>query len=84
MLKLNSFISGSAVFFLLLLAGCGGGEKSTKLLKSLNDSNIKRVSTLYTVFQGQHGMKGPKDEEELKSFIVRSRPKSSGEDWCIT
>ena len=54
---------------LLVVAGCSGGDQSTKLLQKVNDSNIKRVSMLYTVFQGQHGMKGPEDESELKGFI---------------
>jgi hypothetical protein len=60
---------------LLLAAGCGG-DKSTKLLQELNDSNIKRVSMLYTVFQGQHGMRGPKDENELKDFISSQGPRA--------
>ena len=57
--------------FILLLAlvlGCGGNSAEETLAK-LNDSNIKRLSSLYWAFQKQNNWVGPSNEQEFKAFV---------------
>jgi len=57
--------------FMLLLAlvlGCQADSAEDKLAK-LNDSNIKRLASLYWAYQKQHNWIGPSDEQEFKTFI---------------
>jgi len=72
--------TSSRVFFGLLLAigvtmlsGCGGGAES--MIAKANDSNVKRLATMYNFFHLMNNFKGPKDEAELKSFIEAQDPK---------
>jgi len=39
------------------------------MLAELNDSNIKRVANVYSMFQFRNDMKGPKDEAALMSYL---------------
>lgn len=67
---------------LLNFPGCGG-EPAAQMMAEVNDLNIKRVSSLYAVYQGQHNFKGPTDEAELKTFIAQqdaTRLKNIGVD----
>ena len=50
------------------LIGCGVSDPND-LLAAANDSNIQRVANLYEAFQSRHDWRGPKDEEEFKSFL---------------
>ncbi len=52
------------------LPGCGSGSSPESMLANASDNNVKRVSRMYTVYQMRHGMVGPKDEAELKEFIL--------------
>lgn len=63
--------------FLVLstMLGCGSGDVADKMFAEANDMNIKRVSSLYAVYQAQHKFKGPKDEAELKSFVSQQNEK---------
>ena len=62
-------IAGLASVLLIALVGCGGGDSSDSMMASANDSNIKRLGTLYSMFHGQNKLLGPKDEAEFKQFI---------------
>lgn len=54
---------------LCMSTGCGSGDVAGDMFAKANDVNIKRVSSLYSVYAAQHGYKGPKDEAEFKAFI---------------
>ena len=60
---------------LLLSVGCGSGDIAGDMFAKANDLNIKRLSSLYSVYSAQHGYKGPKDEAEFKAFIGQIDPK---------
>ena len=60
---------------LWLSTGCGSGDVAGDMFAKANDVNIKRVSSLYSVFVAQHGYKGPKDEAEFKAFIGKQDKK---------
>ena len=65
-------IVGSAVVTvsLLLAAGCSGGKRMP-VVPVQNDTNIKRVASLYTQYQTRNGWAGPKTEAEFKEFIAK-------------
>lgn len=77
MRKTFHFCTLSAVLAVLVtvVSGCGSGDAADQMFAEANDMNIKRVSSLYAVFQGQHKYKGPKDEAEFKSFISQQNEK---------
>ena len=55
------------------LPGCGrnsGGE----MIAANNDTNIKRLGTLYGLFHLRNGLRGPRDEAEFKAFIAAQDP----------
>lgn len=54
--------------------GCGDRDP-TDLLAAANDSNIQRLANLYEAFQSRHNWRGPKDEEDFKSFLKGWNPK---------
>jgi hypothetical protein len=62
-----------AVFFIasavVLLSGCGDGNPADSMIAANNDSNIKRLASMYSLFHLRNNFKGPKDEAELKDFI---------------
>lgn len=53
---------------LLTLSGCGG-NKGDAMIAANNDTNIKRLGTMYGFFHLKNQFKGPKDEAEFKRFI---------------
>lgn len=74
------------VFVLLgasvLLTGCNGADADS-MIAAANDTNVKRLATLYTYFHIQNKNKGPKNEEQLREFIESqdaSRLKRGGID----
>jgi hypothetical protein len=54
---------------LLEFSGCSGRPTDDQLFQTANDSNIKRITSLYTVFQGLHQWHGPADESEFIAFV---------------
>ncbi len=57
--------------FLLLVAtlsGCGG-NKGNEMIAANNDTNIKRLGTMYGFFHLRNQFRGPKNEDEFKKFI---------------
>ena len=71
MKKLQISIASMACLLavLWLSPGCGPGDVAGDMFAKANDVNIKRLSSLYSVFSAQHGYQGPKDEAEFKAFI---------------
>jgi hypothetical protein len=63
-------VCGAAVLATLTaaLAGCTA-DKNASQIAAMNDTNIKKVTNLYTGYMTRNGWKGPKDEAELKAFI---------------
>lgn len=53
---------------LVMLAGCGGSDLPE--LADLNNSNIRRVHSIYKMYMSAHDFKGPKNEEELKKHCA--------------
>ena len=56
---------------LLLASWFAGPGCSNKLpsLETLNDSNIRRLHSAYSIYMKRNGFTGPKDEQELKSYL---------------
>ncbi len=49
--------------------GCGGGNKADSMIAAANDTNIKRLASMYSLYHLRNNFKGPKDEAALKEFI---------------
>ncbi len=52
----------------VLLAGCGGADANS-MIADANDTNVKRLATLYSFFHIRNKYKGPKNEGQLREFI---------------
>lgn len=69
------FQSKLAICLVLLSLGTGCSETDPKdLLAEANDQNIQRLANLYEAYQSRHNWRGPKSEEELKSFLKSWNP----------
>src|SRR5262245_22699345 len=64
----------SIVALLLSASGCSHDYSGT--VKSLNGSNLQRLSNFYADFQSSRMGQGPKDETELKTFIQTKTPET--------
>ena len=53
---------------LVMIAGCGGSNLPE--LSDLNNSNIRRVHSVYKIYMAAHEYKGPKSEQELKDHCA--------------
>jgi len=62
-----------AVVLLALLSGCSNKDAKS-MIADANDSNVKRLATMYNFFHMKNNFKGPKDEAELRSFIEAQDP----------
>ena len=51
------------------LVGCGGGPTPEERIAANNDTNIKRLASLYAMFQLKNQYRGPANEAEFKTFI---------------
>ncbi|MDA8563839.1 hypothetical protein N9L06_05240 [Mariniblastus sp.] len=60
---------------MFVISGCGNGVNPKSLIANANDSNVKRLATMYSIFQTHHRFRGPKDEAALKQFIGQQDPK---------
>lgn len=57
----------------VLLVGCGGGNSIEARVAALNATNIQKLFNCYSLFQHYNGFRAPKDEAELKEFLIRPR-----------
>jgi len=54
--------------FVVMLAGCSGDPVASRVAE-LNSTEVLQLVNCYTLFQGRNGYKGPRDENEFKSFL---------------
>ena len=54
--------------------GCGGQVSPEALIASTTDTNLKRVTKVYSMYMKNHGGQGPANAAELKAFIQRINP----------
>lgn len=59
----------------VLLPGCGNSNDPKSMIRDANDSNVKRLATMYSFFHLKNNFKGPQNEEELRGFIEAQDPK---------
>lgn len=55
------------------LAGCRR-DSAREMIAANNDTNAKRLGTLYGFFQLRHELRGPRDEAEFRAFIAAQDP----------
>lgn len=55
------------------LAGCGG-DGARRMIAANNDTNVKRLGTLYGMFHLRNEFRGPRDEAEFRAFIGGQDP----------
>lgn len=53
--------------------GCGGPSAEDRIAAA-NDTNIKRLASLYAMYQLRNNFQGPANEEEFKNFIREQDP----------
>jgi len=53
---------------LCCLGGCGGSQ-DLEAVKAANDTNLKKIGSIYQLYASRSGYTGPKSKEELKSFL---------------
>ena len=58
---------------LVALTGCSGADADS-MIADANDTNVKRLATLYSIFHNKNKLKGPKNEEELREFVEAQDP----------
>jgi hypothetical protein len=68
------YLLSSASLLLMLAGGCRSGNDGAEMFASVSSTNVQRLANLYCVFQAQHNFKGPKDEQEFKTFISNMHP----------
>src|SRR5262249_18067184 len=56
-----------AAGLLIVASGC---SRESGQIHALNTSNAQRLGNFYAEFQSSHGWQGPKDEAELKTYIL--------------
>jgi hypothetical protein len=62
-----------AIAFVLLLAGGGCSDRNVaRQVAALNDTNLKKVASLYRFYQARNGWVGPKDAAALKAFTEQA------------
>lgn len=57
------------VLLFVLLTGCDSSPDPADMMAKATDSNLKRVSKMYSIFMKNNGWRGPKNLEQLKTFI---------------
>ena len=78
---MNAFFGNSRrialIGFCLVLFPCSGCQTEVdpnQIVAEANNSNIKRLSNLYLAFQMKNNWKGPKNEDQFKSFLKKLTP----------
>ena len=61
---------------LLSLVFCGCRDRVAMQVAAMNDTNLKKVSSLYRFYQYRNGWKGPKDAATLKGFTEQAPQKN--------
>ncbi len=59
---------------LFAAGGCLNRVNPDSMIAKANDSNVKRLATMYSIFQTQNGFRGPKDEASFRQFIRQQDP----------
>lgn len=57
-----------------VVAGCR--DQVAMQVAAMNDTNLKKVSSLYRFYQYRHGWQGPKDAAALRSFVEQAPRKN--------
>lgn len=65
----RAFSVAVGLFWFAAVGGCGGAPSTEKMVRDANQSNIQRLTNLYTRHQMQKGSQGPRNEGEFKKFI---------------
>ena len=66
--RFGSVACGALLLSAAFFAGCSN-ESAESMIAAANDSNVKRLATMYSFFHTLNGNKGPKNEAEFRSFI---------------
>jgi len=59
----------AALLSSVLAMGCGSGDSISSQVAAANKNNVSRVANCYSLYQDRNGYKGPKNLEELKTFL---------------
>ena len=70
-MKLSTTLTLIAVVISVLV--CCGCKKKLPSLAEMNDSNIRRLHSAYSIYLKRNGYTGPKDEKELKTYLQENR-----------
>ncbi len=55
-----------------LATGCS--DQVARQVAAMNDTNLKKVSSLYRFYQYRNGWQGPKDAAALRAFVEKAPP----------
>jgi hypothetical protein len=69
----RALLSSIALIITLLSEG-GCSDNSASAIAAANNSNIKRLTNLYSAYQAAHSFQGPPDEAALKAFVKEQAP----------
>jgi hypothetical protein len=58
-----------------LVAAFGCSDQVARQVAAMNDTNLKKVSSLYRFYQYRNGWQGPKDAAALRAFVDQAPPK---------
>ena len=59
----------ATVLLVVAFTGCDSTPDPADMMAKATDSNVKRVSKMYSIFMKNNGWKGPRNSEQLKAFI---------------
>ncbi len=51
------------------VTGCGQSASPEEMIAKATDSNLKRLTKMYTMFMKNNEWRGPKDEEDFKAYL---------------
>ena len=67
-------LAGVVTILTLGLAGCR--DPVAAQVAAMNDTNLKKVSSLYRFYQYRNGWRGPQDASELRGFAAQAPKKN--------
>ena len=59
----------ATVLLVAVITGCNSTPDAADMMAKATDSNVKRVAKMYSIFMKNNGWNGPKNPEQLKTFI---------------